>query len=115
MSTNDLKNLAHDKMVETMNLLKSAHEPAEMEAANAEAKACYAADLLACYECVYCVSEGDPFFEAEMDAAQEAYNEAQYEADRFRYEADQIDNAMTALRNALDAIENTWNFEEMGR
>lgn len=115
MTTIELKNLAHTKMVEAMTLLKAAYEKADMEATNAEAKERYAADVLARFEHMYPVYEGVLSFEADMDAAQEVYDKAWYKADLLRYDADQIDSAMTTMRDAIDTIEDTWYYEELGR
>lgn len=115
MTTIELKNLAHAKMVEAMTLLRAAYEMADMEAANAEAKERHAADVLARFEHMYPVFEGMPNFEADMDTAQEVYDNAWRKADLLRYDADQIDSAMLTMRDAIDAIEDTWYYEELGR
>lgn len=114
MNANELKNLAHSKMVEAMYLLQKAYEKAEVEAANAEAKERHAADVLARFEHMYPVFEGMPSFEADMDTAQEAYDKAWRAADLLRYDAEQIDSAMISLREALDKIEDTWEYEGLG-
>lgn len=106
-----LKNSAHAKMVEAMALLKTAYELASMEAASAEAKEHYAADVLARFEYMHPVFEGMPNFEADMDTVQEEYDKACRRANLLRYDAGQIDNTMLTLREAMDCIEETWEYD----
>ena len=110
MTTIELKNLAHAKMVEAMVLLKAAYEKANVEAADAEVKERHAADVLARFERMYPVYEGVPSFEADMDTAQEVYDKAWFKADQLSYDVDQIDSAMMGLREAMDYIEDTWEY-----
>lgn len=114
MNANEMKNLAHSKMVEAMSLLKMAYEVAEMEVANAEAEEARLSAVVAKYEAMYPVFEGLPNFEADMDTAYEVYEKAWRKADLLRYEAEQIDSAMISAREALDRIEDTWEYEEIG-
>lgn len=111
MTTIELKDLAHAKMVEAMTLLKAAYEMANMEAANAEVKERHAADVLARFEHMYPVYEGIPSFEADMDTAQEVYDKAWRKADQLGYNVDQIDSAMISLRETMEYIEDTWEYD----
>ena len=114
MNANELKNLAHAKMVEAMTLLRMAYEMAEMEVANAEVEEERLAAVVARYEAMYPVFEGMPNFEADMDTAYEVYEKAWRKADLLRYDAEQIDSAMISAREALDHIEDTWEYEGIG-
>ena len=111
MTTIELKNLAHAKMVEAMTLLKAAYEMADMEAVNAEAKARGVANVLARFDYVHSIYEGNPIFEAGFDTVINAYDKAEHIADLLRYDADQIDGSMMSLRDAMDAIEETWSLD----
>lgn len=115
MTTIELKDLAHAKMVEAMMLLRTAHEMAEMEATNAEAKKCHAFEVLVHLEDMYPAYKGDSSFEADMDIAQAIYDDAWQKADLLRYDAEQIYGAMISARDAIDALEETWFYEELGR
>lgn len=110
MNANEMKNLAHSKMVEAMFLLQKAYEKAEMEVANAEAEEERLAAVVAKYEAMYSTFEGLPNFEADMNTAYEVYDKAWRKADLLRYDAEQIDSAMLSLREALDKIEDTWEY-----
>lgn len=114
MNANELKNLAHAKMVEAMNLLKMAYEVAEVEVAHAEADEAHTAAVVTRFEAMYPVFEGLPNFEADMDTAYDVHERAWRKADLLRYDAEQIDSAMINLRDALDNIEDTWEYEEIG-
>ena len=114
MNANEMKNLAHSKMVEAMSLLKMAYEMAEVEVANAEVEEERLAAVVARYEAMYPVFEGMPNFEADMDTAYEVYEKAWRKADLLRYDAEQIDSTMISVREALDHIEDTWEYEGLG-
>lgn len=114
MNANEMKNLAHSKMVEAMFLLQKAYEKAEMEVANAEAEEERLAAVVAKYEAMYSTFEGLPNFEADMNTAYEVYDKAWRKADLLRYDAEQIDSAMLSLREALDKIEDTYEYEGLG-
>lgn len=114
MNANELKNLAHAKMVEAMCLLKKAYEVADVEVAHAEADEARTAAVVARFEAMYPVFEGLPNFEADMDTAYEVHERAWRKADLLRYDTEQIDSAMISLREALDKIEDTWEYEGLG-
>ena len=114
MNANEMKNLAHSKMVEAMSLLRMAYEMAEMEVANAESRLECTQAVVMRFEAMYPVFEGMPNFEADMDTAYEVHEKAWRKADLLRYDAEQIDSAMINLRDALDNIEDTWEYEGLG-
>ena len=114
MTTIELKNLAHAKMVEAMLLLKTAYEMADMEVANAEDHLEHTQAVVMRFEAMLPTFEGMPNFEADMDTAYEVHEKAWRKAELLRYDADQIDDAMINLRKALDKIEDTWECEGIG-